>query len=51
MKKSYHAPEAESIIIESNIIAASTGSETRSSVPDTGTRSNDSGGWGNIWSN
>ena len=44
MKKSYHAPEAESIIIESNIIAASTGSETRSSVPDTGTRSNSNEG-------
>ena len=51
MKKSYHAPEAESIIIESNIIAASTGGGTRSSGPDTSTRSNSSEDWGNIWSN
>ena len=49
MKKSYHAPKAECINVETNIIAASTTrsikSSTGISAPDA-TRNNC---WGSVW--
>ena len=51
MKKTYHAPWAESISVDTFIIAASTGSVTRDSNPNKVSATTTDNRWGNIWGN
>lgn len=49
MKKAYLAPKAESINVETFIIAASTGSVTRDSNSNKASGTTTANEWGNIW--
>lgn len=49
MKKTYLAPTAESISVDTFIIAASTGSVTRDSNYNKASGTTTDNRWGNIW--
>lgn len=49
MKKTYLAPRAESITVETFIIAASTEAVTRESNPNKVSGTTTGNEWGNIW--